>query len=203
MILPAVLVRRGKYSVADPLFVEERRPVLVARNCAARREAGDIVLVNAREKNRSLRGEVTRVIGPPTTRVKVFTPRQAVPGRFPAQGGRRSRSSRRQGPGRAQGPSPPPYRHHRRDGREGLRRCHLRRAGGGRIQALGTYRRRDPTTSSQAALDEQAAYRATRISASARSRRCSPSASPTTCAPGPHVERAAVTVEMEVAPTAR
>ncbi|MGH3146221.1 MAG: RNB domain-containing ribonuclease, partial [Rubrobacter sp.] len=64
MILPAVLVRRGKYSVADPLFVEERRPVLVARKLRRGAEAGDIVLVNAREKNRSLRGEVTRVLGP-------------------------------------------------------------------------------------------------------------------------------------------
>ena len=64
MILPAVLVRRGKYSVADPLFVEERRPVLVARKLRRGAEAGDIVLVSAREKNRSLRGEVTRVIGP-------------------------------------------------------------------------------------------------------------------------------------------
>jgi ribonuclease R len=64
LILPAVLVRRGKYSVADPLFVEERRPVLVARKLRRGADAGDIVLVNAREKNRSLRGEVTRVIGP-------------------------------------------------------------------------------------------------------------------------------------------
>src|ERR671913_1059879 len=63
LILPAMLVRRGKYSVADPLFVEERRPVLVARKLRRGAAAGDIVLVNAREKNRSLRGEVTRVIG--------------------------------------------------------------------------------------------------------------------------------------------
>jgi ribonuclease R len=63
LILPAMLVRRGKYSVADPLFVEERRPVLVARKLRRGAEAGDIVLVNAREKDRSLRGEVTRVIG--------------------------------------------------------------------------------------------------------------------------------------------
>jgi ribonuclease R len=63
LILPAVLVRRGKYSVADPLFVEERRPVLVARKLRRGAEAGEIVLVRAREKNRSLRGEVTRVIG--------------------------------------------------------------------------------------------------------------------------------------------
>ena len=64
MILPAVLVRRGKYSVADPLFVEERRPVLVARKARRGAEAGEIVLVNAREMKGSLRGEVTRVIGP-------------------------------------------------------------------------------------------------------------------------------------------
>jgi ribonuclease R len=63
LILPAMLVRRGKYSVADPLFVEERRPVLLARKLRRGAEAGDLVLVNAREKNRSLRGEVTRVIG--------------------------------------------------------------------------------------------------------------------------------------------
>ncbi len=65
MILPAQLVRRGKYSVADPLFVDERRPVLVARKLRRGAEAGDIVLVNVREKGRSLRGEVTKVLGSP------------------------------------------------------------------------------------------------------------------------------------------
>ncbi len=65
MILPAQLVRRGKYSVADPLFVEERRPVLVARRLRRGADAGDIVLVRVREKGRSLRGEVTKVLGPP------------------------------------------------------------------------------------------------------------------------------------------
>src|ERR687890_584257 len=63
MILPAQLVRRGKYSVADPLFVEERRPVLVARKLRRGAEAGDIVLVRVREKGRALRGEVTKVLG--------------------------------------------------------------------------------------------------------------------------------------------
>lgn len=38
--------------------------MLVARKLRRGAEAGDIVLVNARESNRSLRGEVTRVIGP-------------------------------------------------------------------------------------------------------------------------------------------
>ena len=65
MILPAQLVRRGKYSVADPLFVEERRPILVARRLRRGAEAGDIVLVRVREKGRSLRGEVTKVLGSP------------------------------------------------------------------------------------------------------------------------------------------
>lgn len=65
VILPAQLVRRGKYSVADPLFVEERRPVLVARRLRRGAEAGDIVLVRVREKGRSLRGEVTKVLGSP------------------------------------------------------------------------------------------------------------------------------------------
>ena len=63
--MPAQLVRRGKYSIADPLFVEERRPVLVARKLRRGAEAGDIVLVRAREKGRSLRGEVVKVLGPP------------------------------------------------------------------------------------------------------------------------------------------
>jgi ribonuclease R len=65
VILPAQLVRRGKYSIADPLFVEERRPVLVARRLRHGADAGDIVLVRVREKGRSLRGEVTKVLGPP------------------------------------------------------------------------------------------------------------------------------------------
>src|ERR671927_839826 len=65
LILPAMLVRRGKYSIADPLFVEERRPVLVARRLRRGAEAGDIVLVRVREKGRSLRGEVTKVLGSP------------------------------------------------------------------------------------------------------------------------------------------
>lgn len=65
MILPAQLVRRGKYSVADPLFVEERRPVLVARRLRRGAEAGDLVLVRVREKGRSLRGEVVKVLGSP------------------------------------------------------------------------------------------------------------------------------------------
>ena len=65
MILPAQLVRRGKYSVADPLFVQERRPILVARKLRRGADAGDIVLVRAREKGRSLRGEVVKVLGSP------------------------------------------------------------------------------------------------------------------------------------------
>jgi ribonuclease R len=65
VILPAQLVRRGKYSVADPLFVEERRPVLVARRLRRGASAGDVVLVRVREKGRSLRGEVTKVLGSP------------------------------------------------------------------------------------------------------------------------------------------
>ncbi len=56
MILPALLVSRGKYSVAEPIFSDERRPVLVARKLRRGAEAGDLVLVNAREKARSLRG---------------------------------------------------------------------------------------------------------------------------------------------------
>ncbi|WP_053057755.1 ribonuclease R family protein [Rubrobacter aplysinae] len=63
MILPALLVSRGKYSVAEPMFSDERRPVLVARKLRRGAEAGDLVLVNAREKGRSLRGEVTKVFG--------------------------------------------------------------------------------------------------------------------------------------------
>ena len=50
--------------MADPLFVDERRPVLVARRLRRGAEAGDLVLVRVREKGRSLRGEVTKVLGP-------------------------------------------------------------------------------------------------------------------------------------------
>lgn len=47
------------------MFVEERRPVLVARRLRRGADAGDIVLVRVREKGRSLRGEVTKVLGSP------------------------------------------------------------------------------------------------------------------------------------------
>lgn len=63
-MIPGVLVRRGKYSVADPLFVDEHRPVLVARKLRRGAEAGDLILLNVREADRSLRGEVVKVIGP-------------------------------------------------------------------------------------------------------------------------------------------
>jgi ribonuclease R len=49
--------------VADPLFVDERRPVLVARKLRRGADAGDLVLLNVREANRSLRGEVVKVFG--------------------------------------------------------------------------------------------------------------------------------------------
>lgn len=51
--------------MADPLFVEERRPIVVARKLRRGADAGDIVLVRTREKGRSLRGEVTEVLGSP------------------------------------------------------------------------------------------------------------------------------------------
>lgn len=63
MILPALLVSRGKYSVAEPIFSDERRPVLVARKLRRGAEAGDLVVVKARESERSLRGEVVKVFG--------------------------------------------------------------------------------------------------------------------------------------------
>ncbi len=72
MILPGILVRRGKYSVADPLFVDERRPILVARKLRRGADAGDIVLVRTREKNNALRGEVTKVIGSSTDPRNVY-----------------------------------------------------------------------------------------------------------------------------------
>ena len=72
MILPGILVRRGKYSVADPLFVDERRPILVARKLRRGAEAGDIVLVKTREKNNALRGEVSKVLGPSTDPRNVY-----------------------------------------------------------------------------------------------------------------------------------
>jgi len=72
VILPAQVVRQGKYSVADPLFVEERRPILVARKLRRNAEAGDIVLVRFREKGRSLRGEVVKVLGSPNDPRNVY-----------------------------------------------------------------------------------------------------------------------------------
>ena len=71
-MLPGILVRRGKYSIADPLFVDERRPVLVARKLRRGADAGDIVLVRTREKGGALRGEVVKVIGPSTDPRNVY-----------------------------------------------------------------------------------------------------------------------------------
>ena len=58
--------------MADPLFVEERRPILVARKLRRGADAGDIVLVRVREKGRSLRGEVVKVLGLPNDPRNVY-----------------------------------------------------------------------------------------------------------------------------------
>lgn len=44
--------------------MDEHRPVLVARKLRRGADAGDLVLLNVREANRSLRGEVIKVFGP-------------------------------------------------------------------------------------------------------------------------------------------
>ncbi|MGI8648841.1 MAG: ribonuclease R family protein [Rubrobacter sp.] len=70
--VPALFVRHGSYTVAEPIFVEEKRTIAVPK--AARKGAveGDLVVLSTREVNSSLQGEVARVIGPSNHPPKVY-----------------------------------------------------------------------------------------------------------------------------------
>ena len=210
MILPAVLVRRGKYSVADPLFVEERRPVLVARKLRRGAEAGDIVLVNAREKNRSLRGEVMRVIGPSGD------PRNVYEALFASIGTSRTFPRRAEVEAETVAGKDPGERWERRERRD-LRHLltvtidgadakdfddaiSVERAGEGYrlwVHIADVTHYVEPGGS----LDEQAAYRGNSVYLPGTVAPMLPERfSNDVCSLKPNVERAAVTVEMEVSP---
>jgi len=204
LILPAVLVRRGKYSVADPLFVEERRPVLVARKLRRGAEAGDIVLVNAREKNRSLRGEVTRVIGTSNDPRNVYEALFASIGtsrRFP----RKVEEEAEAVAARAQGDDREDLRHlptvtiDGADARDFDDAISIQRSGeeGYRlwVHIADVTHYVDPG----GALDEQAAYRGNSVYLPGTVAPMLPQRlSNDVCSLRPAAERAAVTVEMEV-----
>jgi ribonuclease R len=182
LILPALLVRRGKYSVADPLFVEERRPVLVARKLRRGAEAGDIVLVSTREKNRSLRGEVTRVIGPSSD------PRNVYEALFASIG--TSRVFPRKVEAEAEAVA----------GRDLGERQDLRSLPTVTIDGADA-KDFDDAISVERAEDGQAAYRANSVYLPGTVAPMLPERlSADVCSLRPNVERAAVTVEMEVAP---
>ena len=204
MILPAVLVRRGKYSVADPLFVEERRPVLVARKLRRGAEAGDIVLVNAREKNRSLRGEVTRVIGPSGD------PRNVYEALFASIGTSRTFPRRVEEEAEAVAGRDPGERRDLRylptvtidgaDAKDFDDAISVERAGEGYrlwVHIADVTHYVEPGGS----LDEQAAYRGNSVYLPGTVAPMLPERlSNDVCSLKPNVERAAVTVEMEVSP---
>jgi ribonuclease R len=204
LILPAVLVRRGKYSVADPLFVEERRPVLVARKLRRGAEAGDIVLVRAREKNRSLRGEVTRVIG--TSR----DPRNVYEALFASIGTSRSFPRKVEEEAEAVASREPGERQDLRhlptvtidgaDARDFDDAISVERAGDGyrlRVHIADVTHYVDPSGT----LDEQAAYRGNSVYLPGTVAPMLPQRlSNDVCSLKPGTERAAVTVEMEVSP---
>ncbi|AHY46839.1 VacB and RNase II family 3'-5' exoribonuclease [Rubrobacter radiotolerans] len=61
--IPALLVRHGRYTVAEPIFVEETRTVSVAKKSRQGAGEGDLVILSTREHDRALTGEVVRVIG--------------------------------------------------------------------------------------------------------------------------------------------
>jgi ribonuclease R len=204
LILPAVLVRRGKYSVADPLFVEERRPVLVARKLRRGAEAGDIVLVNAREKNRSLRGEVTRVIGPSNDPRNVYEALFASIGtsrKFPHKVEQEAETVAGKDPGeRRDLRHLPTVTIDGVDAKDFDDAISVERAGEGyrlwvHIADVTHY------VEPGGALDEQAAARANSVYLPGTVAPMLPERlSNDVCSLKPHVERAAVTVEMEVAP---
>jgi ribonuclease R len=204
LILPAVLVRRGKYSVADPLFVEERRPVLVARKLRRGAEAGDIVLVSAREKNRSLRGEVTRVIGTsgdPRNVYEALFASIATSRTFPRKAEEEAEAVAGKDPGE----------------RRNLRHLPTVTIDGADAKdfddAISVERARDGYklwvhiadvthyVEPGGALDEQAAYRGNSVYLPGTVAPTLPERlSNDVCSLKPNVERAAVTAEMEVAP---
>src|SRR5215207_5696149 len=204
LILPAMLVRRGKYSVADPLFVEERRPVLVARKLRRGAEAGDIVLVNAREKNRSLRGEVTRVIGPSNDPRNVYEALFASIGtsrQFPRKVEQEAEVVAGKDPGeRRDLRHLPTVTIDGADAKDFDDAISVERAGEGyrlwvHIADVTHY------VEPGGALDEQAAARANSVYLPGTVAPMLPERlSNDVCSLKPHVERAAVTVEMEVAP---
>jgi ribonuclease R len=204
LILPAVLVRRGKYSVADPLFVEERRPVLVARKLRRGAEAGDIVLVRAREKNRSLRGEVTRVIG--TSR----DPRNVYEALFASIGTSRSFPRTVEEEAEAVAAREPGERQDLRhlptvtidgaDAKDFDDAISVERAGDGyrlQVHIADVTHYVDP----DGPLDEQAAYRGNSVYLPGTVAPMLPQRlSNDICSLKPGADRAAVTVEMEVSP---
>jgi ribonuclease R len=204
LILPAVLVRRGKYSVADPLFVEERRPVLVARKLRRGAEAGDIVLVSAREKNRSLRGEVTRVIGTsgdPRNVYEALFASIATSRTFPRKAEEEAEAVAGKDPGERRN-----LRHlptvtiDGADAKDFDDAISVERAGEGyklwvHIADVTHY------VEPGGALDEQAAYRGNSVYLPGTVAPMLPERlSNDVCSLKPNVERAAVTAEMEVAP---
>jgi ribonuclease R len=202
LILPAVLVRRGKYSVADPLFVEERRPVLVARKLRRGAEAGDIVLVSAREKNRSLRGEVTRVIGPSSDPRNVYEALFASIGtsrRFPRKVEEEAEAVAGRDPGERQDLRRlPTVTIDGADAKDFDDAISIERTGSGyrlwvHIADVTYY------VEPGGALDGQAAYRANSVYLPGTVAPMLPERlSADVCSLRPNVERAAVTVEMEV-----
>jgi ribonuclease R len=204
LILPAVLVRRGKYSVADPLFVEERRPVLVARKLRRGAEAGDIVLVSVREKNRSLRGEVTRVIGPSSDPRNVYEALFASIGtsrRFPRKVEEEAEAVAGRDLGERQDlRSLPTVTIDGADAKDFDDAISVERAGDGytlwvHIADITHY------VEPGGALDGQAAYRANSVYLPGTVAPMLPELlSADVCSLRPNVERAAVTVEMEVMP---
>jgi ribonuclease R len=204
LILPAVLVRRGKYSVADPLFVEERRPVLVARKLRRGAEAGDIVLVNAREKNRSLRGEVTRVIGPSGDPRNVYEALFASIGTsrtFPRKVEQEAEAVAERDPGeRRDLRHLPTVTIDGADAKDFDDAITVERAGDGfrlwvHIADVTHY------VEPRGALDDQAAYRANSVYLPGTVASMLPERlSNDVCSLKPRVERAAVTVEVEVSP---
>jgi ribonuclease R len=201
LILPAVLVRRGKYSVADPLFVEERRPVLVARKLRRGAEAGDIVLVSAREKNHSLRGEVTRVIGPsgdPRNVYEALFASVGTSGRFPRKAEEEAEAVATREPGERQD-----LRHlpavtiDGADAKDFDDAISVERVGDGYrlwVHIADVTHYIDP----DGALDEQAAYRGNSVYLPGTVAPMLPQRlSNGVCSLKPNAERAAVTVEME------
>ena len=179
--------------------------MLVARKLRRGADAGDIVLVNAREKNRSLRGEVTRVIGPSDDPRNVYEALFASVGtgkRFPRRIEEEAEEVAGRDPGERQDLTHiPTVTIDGADAKDFDDAISVERSGDDGYRVWVHIADVTHYVDPDGALDRQAAFRGNSVYLPGTVAPMLPARlSNDVCSLRPNVERAAVTVEMEVAP---